>query len=74
MAEPCESREHLAQVEGSGTVIETSSRRANGGTLLAGAPTAGNDSSSLPAVAVKSKVFSDQPEKEPGEPLVLALW
>jgi len=38
-------------------------------------PTAGNDSTSLAAVTVKSKVSSDQPDKEPGalKPLFIVV-
>jgi hypothetical protein len=51
-------------------VSETPSRRANGGRLASGVPTARNDSTSLvaPAGTVKSNVSSIQPEKEPGVP------
>jgi hypothetical protein len=59
----------IAQVDGSGTAVsDTPSRRANGGRWAAGYPTARNDSASLVALAVKSKVSNVQPEKEPGVP------
>ncbi len=51
-----------AQLAGSGTVSETPSRRANGGSPL-GVPIAVNDSTSLPLVGVKVISSVIHPEK-----------